>query len=79
MLIQNSNAMTSKHQKTLGRIERKYGVEFILDLYENFERSYYQTNAFGSYAGFKSQIAQVYNEASTDWKNFVQAQKTELL
>jgi len=71
--------MLTKHQKTLGRIERKYGVGFLLNLYETFERSYYQTNAFAGYAGFKNQIAQVYNEASTDWKNFVQAQKTELL
>lgn len=71
--------MLTKHQKTLSRIERKYGVGFLLNLYETFERSYYQTTTFAGYAGFKNQIAQVYNEASTDWKNFVQVQKTELL
>lgn len=71
--------MLTKNQKTLSRIERKYGVEFVLKLYNDFNRALYNTDVFSNSRAFKDEIAQVYNETSTDWKNFLTNQKAELL
>jgi hypothetical protein len=71
--------MLTKNQKTLSRIERKYGVEFILKLYSDFNSALYNTDVFSNSRAFKDEIAQVYNETSTDWKNFLTNQKAELL
>lgn len=69
----------TKNQKTLSRIERKYGVEFVLSLHKNFYRALYNTEVFNNSRAFKDEIAQVYNEKSTDWNNFLATQKVELL
>lgn len=71
--------MLTKNQKTLSRIERKYGVDFVLKLYSNFYRALYNTDVFSNSRAFKDEIAQVYNETSTDWGNFLTNQKAELL
>lgn len=71
--------MLTKNQKTLSRIERKYGVDFVLKLYSNFNSALYNTDVFNNSRAFKDEIAQVYNETSTDWKNFLANQKAELL
>jgi len=71
--------MLTKNQKTLSRIERKYGVDFVLKLYSTFNRALYNTDVFSNSRAFKDEIAQVYNETSTDWKNFLTNQKAELL
>ena len=71
--------MLTKNQKRLSRIERKYGVDFVLKLYSNFNSALYNTDVFSNSRAFKDEIAQVYNETSTDWKNFLANQKAELL
>ena len=71
--------MLTKNQKTLSRIERKYGVDFVLKLYSDFNSALYNTNVFSNSRAFKDEIAQVYNETSTDLGNFLTNQKAELL
>jgi hypothetical protein len=71
--------MLTKNQKTLSRIERKYGVDFVLKLYGNFNSALYNTDVFSNSRAFKDEIAQIYNETSTDWNNFLANQKAELL
>lgn len=69
----------TKNQKTLSRIERKYGVDFVLNLHKNFYSALYNTEVFSNSRALKDEIAQVYNEKSTDWNNFLATQKLELL
>ena len=71
--------MLTKNLKTLSRIERKYGVDFVLKLYSDFNSALYNTDVFSNSRAFKDEIAQVYNETSTDWGNFLANQKAELL
>lgn len=77
--LKMKRTQASKHVRTLAKIERAHGVGFLFSMYETFSEKFYQTEAFNKYGAFREQIAQVYNDQDTNWKQFVQEEKTFLL
>lgn len=62
--------MNKKIKSTLATLERTMGIDFVLDLYDEF----LNTDAFASYAGFRDRLNAAYNEPSPEWADIIRGQ-----
>lgn len=62
--------MNKKIKATLATLERTMGIDFVLDLYDEF----LNTDAFASYAGFRDRLNAAYNEPSPEWADIIRGQ-----
>lgn len=62
--------MNKKIKSTLATLERTMGIDFVLDLYDDF----LNTDAFAHYAGFRDRLTAAYNEPSPEWADIIRGQ-----
>jgi hypothetical protein len=62
--------MNRKIQTLLSTLERTMGIDFVLDLYDEF----LETDAFASYAGFRDRLNAAYSEPSPEWADIIRGQ-----
>jgi hypothetical protein len=62
--------MNKKIKSTLATLERTMGIDFVLDLYDDF----LATDAFASYAGFRDRLTAAYSEPSPEWADIIRGQ-----
>jgi len=62
--------MNKKIKSTLATLERTMGIDFVLDLYDDF----LATDAFAYYAGFRDKLTAAYNESSPEWADTIRGQ-----
>jgi hypothetical protein len=62
--------MNKKIATALSALERNMGIDFVLDLYDDF----LATDAFASYAGFRDRLTAAYADASPEWADIIRGQ-----
>jgi hypothetical protein len=62
--------MNKKIATALSALERSMGIDFVLDLYDDF----LATDAFASYAGFRDRLTAAYADASPEWADIIRGQ-----
>jgi hypothetical protein len=62
--------MNKKIATALSALERNMGIDFVLDLYDDF----LATDAFASYAGFRDRLTAAYADGSPEWADIIRGQ-----